>query len=180
MTWLRDLCPQCNLRLVNSRFDTTFRMPDGSERLCFAIPAALCTDCHQLYLDPDLIDLLDIPDALDLDPDNNRDLIYGGQGNDILNSGLGQDQLSGGEGADTFIFNQTPDLYDIIFDFNVAEDKIDLGGLLEDNGLVIIKPVSGGDGLYIDPDGSSGSDKVMLLAVFKTDISAEDLKDILG
>ncbi len=63
MTWLRDLCPQCSLRLVNSRFDTTFRMPDGSERLCFAIPAALCTDCHQLYLDPDLIDLLDIPDG---------------------------------------------------------------------------------------------------------------------
>jgi hypothetical protein len=38
-------------------------MPDGSERLCFAIPASLCTDCHQLYLDPDLIDLLDIPDG---------------------------------------------------------------------------------------------------------------------
>ncbi len=107
------------------------------------------------------------------------DKLYGGQGDDILNSGLGQDQLSGGEGADTFIFNQTPDLYDIIFDFNVAEDKIDLGGLLQDNGLVTIKPVSGGDGLYIDPDGGSGSDKVMLLAVFKTDISADDLKDIL-
>jgi hypothetical protein len=63
MTWLRDLCPQCDLRLVTSRFDTTFRMPDGSERLCFAIPAALCTDCHQLYLDPDVLDLLDIPDG---------------------------------------------------------------------------------------------------------------------
>jgi hypothetical protein len=63
MTWLRDLCPQCNVRLVNSRFDTTFRMPDGSERLCFAVPAALCSDCHQLYLDPDVIDLLDIPDG---------------------------------------------------------------------------------------------------------------------
>lgn len=63
MTWLRDHCPQCEAPLVNSRFDTTFRMPDASERLCFAIPAALCADCHQLYLDPDLIDLLDIPDG---------------------------------------------------------------------------------------------------------------------
>ena len=42
MTWLRDDCPQCDRQLVNSRFDTAFRMPDGSERLCFAIPAALC------------------------------------------------------------------------------------------------------------------------------------------
>ena len=63
MTWLRDNCPQCERRLVSSRFDTTFRMPDGDERLCFAIPAALCSDCHQLYLDPDLLEVLDIPDG---------------------------------------------------------------------------------------------------------------------
>jgi hypothetical protein len=63
MTWLRDDCPQCDRQLVNSRFDTTFRLPDGEERLCFAIPAALCADCHQLYLDPDLLEVLDIPDG---------------------------------------------------------------------------------------------------------------------
>lgn len=63
MTWLKDQCPRCSRRLIDSRFDTTFRMSDGSERLCFAIPAALCSDCHQLYLDPDVIDLLDIPDG---------------------------------------------------------------------------------------------------------------------
>jgi hypothetical protein len=38
-------------------------MPDASERLCFAIPAALCGDCHQLYLDPEMIEILDIPDG---------------------------------------------------------------------------------------------------------------------
>jgi hypothetical protein len=63
MSWLRGQCPQCSRQLIDSRFDTTFRMPDGMERLCFAIPAALCADCHQLYLDPDLIELLDIPDG---------------------------------------------------------------------------------------------------------------------
>jgi hypothetical protein len=61
MTWLRDRCPQCNRQLLNSRFDTAFRMPDASERLCFGIPAALCRDCHQLYLDPEMIQLLEIP-----------------------------------------------------------------------------------------------------------------------
>ncbi len=108
------------------------------------------------------------------------DKLFGGQGDDILNGGLGQDQLSGGEGADVFVFNQTPDIYDIITDFNVAEDTIDLSGLLSENGFVTIKPVSGGDGLYVDPDGRGGTAKEMLLAVFKTDISAEELKDILG
>jgi hypothetical protein len=38
-------------------------MPDRSERLCFAIPGGLCSWCHQLYIDPDLIELLDLPDG---------------------------------------------------------------------------------------------------------------------
>ncbi len=59
----RDACPQCDRPVIDSRFDATFRMPDGEERLRFAIPASLCMACHQLYLDPDLIDLLDIPDG---------------------------------------------------------------------------------------------------------------------
>jgi hypothetical protein len=59
----RERCPSCDRPLFNSRFDATFRMPDQSERLCFAIPGGLCGHCHQLYIDPDLIDLLDLPDG---------------------------------------------------------------------------------------------------------------------
>jgi hypothetical protein len=61
MAWFDDGCPQCGRRLVNSRFDATFRLAAGDERHCFAIPAGLCEDCQQLYIDPDLIDLLDLP-----------------------------------------------------------------------------------------------------------------------
>lgn len=61
MARIGDNCPHCTRRLVNSRFDATFRMADGDERLCFGLPAALCEDCQQLYVDPDLIDLLDVP-----------------------------------------------------------------------------------------------------------------------
>ena len=53
-------CPECGRSLVNTRFDATFRLPDRSERLCFGIPAGLCVDCHQLYMDPELIELLDL------------------------------------------------------------------------------------------------------------------------
>jgi hypothetical protein len=59
----RERCPECGRRLVNSRFDTTFRLSDRSERLCFGIPGGLCEDCHQLYMDPDLIELLDLARA---------------------------------------------------------------------------------------------------------------------
>ena len=56
----RDRCPACTRLLISTRFDATFRLPDQSERLCFGIPGGLCTDCHQLYIDPDLIELLDL------------------------------------------------------------------------------------------------------------------------
>ncbi len=55
-----ERCPGCSRRLIVSRFDTTFRMPDRSERLHFGIPGRLCETCSQLYIDPDLIELLDL------------------------------------------------------------------------------------------------------------------------
>lgn len=58
-----NACPVCSRSLISSRFDTTFRLADGDERYFFGIPASLCEKCQQLYLDPDLIELLDVPDA---------------------------------------------------------------------------------------------------------------------
>ena len=60
MTAEQERCPNCSRRLVSTRFDTTFRLPDESERLCFGIPGSLCEECHQLYVDPGLIELLDL------------------------------------------------------------------------------------------------------------------------
>ena len=51
----RDRCPACSRLLISTRFDTTFRMPDQSERLCFGIPGGLCSDCDQLYKAIELI-----------------------------------------------------------------------------------------------------------------------------
>jgi hypothetical protein len=63
MSRLRERCPRCSHKLIVTRFDTTFRLQDRSERLCFGIPGGLCEDCHQLYIDPELIDLLELGDA---------------------------------------------------------------------------------------------------------------------
>ena len=53
-------CPQCGRPISGTRFDATFRLPDRSERLCFGIPAGLCLACHQLFVDPELLELLDL------------------------------------------------------------------------------------------------------------------------
>jgi hypothetical protein len=63
MTLFQDRSPACRRRLIVTRFDTTFRQSDRSERLCFGIPGGLCEDCSQLYIDPELIALLDLGDA---------------------------------------------------------------------------------------------------------------------
>lgn len=63
MSGLRDRCPGCSRRLIITRFDTTFRLSDRTERLCFGIPGGLCEDCHQLYIDPELIELFGLVDA---------------------------------------------------------------------------------------------------------------------
>ena len=60
MALLRERCPRCTRKLTVTRFDTTFRMPDRSERLCFGVPGGLCGECAQLYIDPELIELLDL------------------------------------------------------------------------------------------------------------------------
>ncbi len=59
-----ELCPRCNTRLAVSRFDTSFRLGDGSERLCFSIPGSLCEGCVQLFVDPDLLEVLDLDRAV--------------------------------------------------------------------------------------------------------------------
>ncbi|MEX2548562.1 MAG: hypothetical protein WD830_12370 [Chloroflexota bacterium] len=63
MARLGNDCPVCSRSLVSSRFDATFKLPEGEERLFFGLPASLCEVCQQLYLDPDLIDLLEVPEG---------------------------------------------------------------------------------------------------------------------
>ncbi|MEW5859016.1 MAG: calcium-binding protein [Cyanobacteriota bacterium] len=70
---------------------------------------------------------------------NGMDTLIGGEGNDTLVGGAGFDTLTGGSGADIFIFKgvishgdilgggyyvQSADGYDIIKDFNPAQDAI--------------------------------------------------------
>ncbi|MBL0370777.1 M10 family metallopeptidase C-terminal domain-containing protein [Rhizobium sp. KVB221] len=59
------------------------------------------------------------------------DTISGGAGDDIITGGAGADKLTGGAGKDTFVYTGMSDTgaadhFDLITDFDVAEDKFDL------------------------------------------------------
>ena len=60
-----------------------------------------------------------------------NDTLYGDNGNDILIGGKGDDILWGGNGNDTFKWEQGDYGKDIIKDFSIKNDKIDLTDLLK-------------------------------------------------
>ncbi|RIH74011.1 hypothetical protein BJG01_21095 [Vibrio splendidus] len=62
------------------------------------------------------------------------DILLGGDGSDILIGGLGDDILTGGDGDDIFKWVDEPldDYRDVITDFEVGSDRIDLSELLHD------------------------------------------------
>lgn len=55
--------------------------------------------------------------------------IIGGAGADQLEGGGGLDRLTGGAGADVFVFHGLGDGADVITDFSVGQDKLDLSAL---------------------------------------------------
>jgi serralysin len=59
--------------------------------------------------------------------------IIGGAGADHLEVGGGLDRLTGGAGADVFVFNGLSEGADVITDFSVGQDKLDLSALHHDH-----------------------------------------------
>ncbi len=58
------------------------------------------------------------------------DLLIGLGGNDVLHGGAGKDTMYGGDGHDVYVFDTTAGGIDMIRDFDVNEDQIDISALL--------------------------------------------------
>ena len=85
------------------------------------------------------------------------DELYGGPGNDWIDGGFGDDLLAGGQGADVFIF--TPwNGKDLVTDFHVAEDKIDLTAFADIDSVDDLMTRQQGDDLVIDLSGQGGGE----------------------
>ncbi|NEP70434.1 MAG: ExeM/NucH family extracellular endonuclease [Okeania sp. SIO2G4] len=95
-----------------------------------------------------------------------RDNLIGTDGDDTITGFRNRDVLTGGGGDDTFVYTSIVDARDIITDFEVGSDKIDLAGVLDGFGFVGVDPIAdgyvgfrsrrGNTILTIDPDGAAG------------------------
>ncbi len=103
------------------------------------------------------------------------DRLNGGTGDDILIGGLGGDDLTGGSGKDRFVFNRVNDSNitdnDVIRDFVIGTDLVDLSGLSRDLSYIGSSGFSGTAGevrvivaagannvIRIDLDGDGSAD----------------------
>jgi hypothetical protein len=106
-----------------------------------------------------------------------RDVIVGTDGDDVIEGGAGADTLTGGKGRDQFVYSSMSDAGDVITDFTVADDLLDLGRLLRSLGIVSANPLasghvvcatsSGSAVIGIDADGSAGALKSRPLVQLK-------------
>jgi hypothetical protein len=106
-------------------------------------------------------------------PDNidglsGRDSIDGAAGADTLTGGIGSDTLTGGTDADTFVYTSLDEAVDIITDFTVGTDLIDVATLLTNetsfagvdaiaDGFVSFVTFGNFTIIRIDVDGPGGS-----------------------
>ena len=103
--------------------------------------------------------------------DEGNDTLRGSYGNDILIGGSGDDILIGGEGADIYVYRADAG-DDVIYDFEVDKDVIDLRQLTGTIAFADLKIVDtdDGDGVRITHDAHDGS--IQLRGVAQSDLSA--------
>lgn len=76
-----------------------------------------------------------------LDGGRGADRLNGGDGRDALNGGLNGDFITGGLGADRFIYTQVNEGQDVIVDFQIRRDLLDLQQLFDKPGFTRRNPV---------------------------------------
>lgn len=110
-----------------------------------------------------------------------NDIVLGGAGDDVLFGGLGADILTGGAGADIFAFYAGHG-DDIITDFNLNDDTLDLSGSANDfNDLASIEMAA--SNIILDfADGSSRTDLLIQTgtgdSIVLEGLSTDDLASI--
>jgi T1SS-143 domain-containing protein len=112
--------------------------------------------------------------------------LEGSAGNDVLAGGAGSDTLYGGAGDDTFLYEQIQSGVDVIKDFELGHDVLDVSALLQGfdalqdsiNDFVFSTDVGGNSVISVDADGSAGGASAVEIAVL-TSVTGLDLSDIL-
>lgn len=105
---------------------------------------------------------------------------HGLDGNDMLHDGAGLEHLSGGLGSDTFVLQAGDGAEDIIADFEVASDNIDLSawGVRWFDQLMITATPTGTAG-FVDMQVSYSGESLALLALSDADAAALSADDFV-
>lgn len=82
-----------------------------------------------------------------------RDTLIGGGGHDTLYGGPGDDRMTGGAGRDTFIFTQPGFGNDVVTDFQLGVDRLDIADL--GVALAHLNVRQAGSAAIVEIDGSS-------------------------
>jgi len=101
--------------------------------------------------------------------DEGRDWIWGGDGADVIYGGRGNDKMWGGDGADRFVFEKHSGR-DVICDFDVAEDVIDMSAL-HVGGLSAMWSIQTRAGVTLFFEHG---DSLLIEGVHKADLSADN------
>lgn len=111
--------------------------------------------------------------------DYEANLINGGLGNDVLIGGLGNDTLTGGGGSDTFKWLAGDMGHDLVADFSIGADTLDLSKLLQGLG-------AGGDSLddflhfKVTGSGESAVSTIEIGSAQSIDLAGVDLANHYG
>lgn len=121
---------------------------------------------------------------------NGNDILFGGRGNDRINGGagddiiigsLGRDRLTGGSGRDRFVYQSARDGRDIITDFEVGLDLIDLSQIFDDprytarnpfRRFVDIAQVGVSTVVRIDPNGNDPEASFVTIATLQNVVAS--------
>ncbi len=101
------------------------------------------------------------------------DGLYGGGGSDKLYGGAGNDALYGGAGADTFVFEENNGA-DLIYDFTVGKDVIDLSALTGIDSFDDLTITTNSFGDAIIDLSAHGGGEIRLRNVSEGDLDADD------
>lgn len=87
------------------------------------------------------------------------DTLKGGSGNDVLIGGEGKDTLTGGDGNDTFVFLPADGKSsgDVIADFEIGHDHIDVSAYALKHGMADISFAMADNGLHVLVDTHNGA-----------------------
>lgn len=120
-----------------------------------------------------------------------RDRLFGGEGRDRLMGEEGNDKLTGGEGRDRFMMIRSSDATDVIRDFELGADLIDLRRLqqretdvnradLFDEGVITIGGNERRAIVFFDSDGDDGAEGATRLfkvrGVAATDLTVDNFR----